>query len=64
MSYHVTNQHLQQLKTEPDPGFLLDVVLRVNGTLHMVHEALMWDDALLRVEDALLDGFTVELMEA
>lgn len=53
----------QDLALETDPGFLVDVILRQNGNLWKVFPGLLWEDALLRAEDAFADGFTVEMEE-
>ena len=53
----------EELAQETDPGFLVDVILRQHGVLWKVFPGLLWEDALMRAEDAFADGFTVELEE-
>ena len=60
MSYRVT---AEDLATEEDPGFLVDVTTRINGRLHMVFSALYWDEAVAKAQSALDDGLQVEIEE-
>lgn len=53
-----------ELVLELDPGFLVDVILRQHGSLWKVFPGLLWEDAIVRAEDALDDGFTVEIEES
>ena len=53
----------QDLALETDPGFLVDVILRQNDNLRKVFSGLLWEDAVMRAEDAFADGFEVEIEE-
>ena len=58
---YVSKQDLAQMDR---PDFLVDVVMRANGTLHMVLEGMDWEDAVLRAQSALEDGLQVEIEES
>lgn len=57
---YVTKQQLLEL---PVPDFLVDMILRTNGTLQAVLEGLGWDEAVRRGLSAIEDGLTVQLEE-
>jgi len=58
---YVTKQELLEM---PAPDFLVDMILRTNGTLQVVVEGLYWEEAVHRGLSAMEDGLTVQLEES
>ena len=58
---HVTQKTLALMEA---PDFLVDVIVRNNGSLIEVRQDMDWDDAVACAFGWLDDGFTVEIEEA
>jgi len=55
---------LEALRAEPVPAFLVDVVIRQNGSLRQVFQQCFWEDAIGLAENAFLQGLEVEIEES
>ena len=55
---------IEELNAMEKPDFTVDVVLRLNGTMHMAYSALKWHEGKLLSKWAIEDGFTVEIEES
>lgn len=54
---------LAEIQASDEPGFLLDCVIRLKGTIHKSYAAISWDDAVSIAIPALEDGFQIEIEE-
>lgn len=54
---------LEDIQASDEPGFLVDCVMRLKGTIYKVHAAITWDDAKLIAISAIEDGFQIEIEE-
>ncbi len=54
---------LAEINASDEPGFLVDCVMRLNGTIYRAFAAIPWDEAKSIAISAIEDGFQVEIEE-
>lgn len=54
---------IAEINESEEPGFLVDCVMRLNGTLYKSYAAIPWDEAKSIAISALEDGFEIEIEE-